>query len=534
MNDLCVDDFEKIESELDYELHNELEQLDRLDIELKEIGNPKKLVESISQIVWEQFILQIAGNAGNEFIKGNNNLNLSLKKADHYLDSDNFVSGKIPTHNLKHYGEYRERYSKWDSNYIDGSDHETLNGRYYREDYDRTRVKGSKTVAMDHTIPVKEIVNDHRAATFLSQDEKVSFANDTNINLKPLDAEANISKSDKAMKEWLDSTRDNKHPDERFNIDGDELRKRDKVARKEFEKLKDSAEDRALQEGMQSRIDEFKRSASITTQAVAVALFAKLTRTIFQEVILWLGEKDRKPKSLINHIKKATGDFLTDFKNNLMLASDVAVTVVLTQIFGEIVPMLRKALMFFKIGGQTLIDVGRYLKDPANRKKDTSVIVLEVGKIVTVGLTTAGGIALSAAITTGLIAVCPPLGVAQIPLLGSPAGLLGIFFGGLTAGICGAIVLHSIDGSLEGKRLSENLEKRLTIQTKILALQNEQFVVYASHVANVGQLSVDAVNLRHSGTLDDIKEALESIDAERHTENEDKFDDIFSIIDTID
>lgn len=72
--------------EVERQIELQLEELENVKIEVKEIGNPDKLVNSIFQIVWEQFVLQIGGQAGKDFIKQNNNLNLSLKKADHYLN----------------------------------------------------------------------------------------------------------------------------------------------------------------------------------------------------------------------------------------------------------------------------------------------------------------------------------------------------------------------------------------------------------------------------------------------------------------
>ena len=92
-------DFDEIDKQLDDEINNQLKELDDLKMDYKEIGNPKKLTDSISQIVWEQFIIQLAGQAGQDFIKENNNLNLSLKKADHILTETGFINEKYPIHN---------------------------------------------------------------------------------------------------------------------------------------------------------------------------------------------------------------------------------------------------------------------------------------------------------------------------------------------------------------------------------------------------------------------------------------------------
>ena len=537
MNENSDIDYEIIDSELRAQIGEQLKELEDVKIEATKIGDPKKLVDSISQIVWEQFVLQIAGQAGQDFIAQNNNLNLSLKKADHFLNEDSFVHGDMPSHNSENLQKYQERYEKYDSQFTDSS-HEHL-AKNYRDPFDANREQGNSQYAMDHTIPVKEFVTDKEAATYMSQEEKVAFANNTDVNLKPLDTAANASKSDKAMKEWLNSKRadplhpEGQTPDQRFNIDKEELLERDRKAREEWEKTKNEAKIKAEEEGKASIRSETSRSLAVTTQAIAVALLAKLTRTIFQELIRWLAEKDRKAKTFFEHIKKAIIDFLKDFKNNVLLSIDVGVTVIFTQIFGEIVPMIRKALLFVKIGGESFFKVAKYLKDPANAKKETSVKILEIGKIVTVSLTTAGAVALGMVIT-GVLAYYIPALTVQIPLLGSPASLLGIFFGGLTAGICGAIVLHSIEGALEGRLLSENTFKQLTIQNGVLALQDAQFENIVATVNYKSQHAVETIENDLKNATDEMAKMRDSLNEDRKTENEDKLNSISSIVDGLD
>lgn len=104
--------------ETEKQIEEQLQELENVKIEAKEIGDPKKLVDSISQIVWEQFVLQIGGQAGKDFIKQNNNLNLSLKKADHYLNPNSFNEGKMPSHNFQNLDKYQKRYEIHSNNFV--------------------------------------------------------------------------------------------------------------------------------------------------------------------------------------------------------------------------------------------------------------------------------------------------------------------------------------------------------------------------------------------------------------------------------
>lgn len=543
-------DFDEIDKQLDDEINNQLKELDDLKMDYKEIGNPKKLTDSISQIVWEQFIIQLAGKAGQDFIKENNNLNLSLKKADHILTETGFINEKYPIHNSAKIDDYKARHDAYTSKFkVDENGniatHQTRMGteeislaKGARKIFDENRPTGSKirNTSMDHTVSAGEILRDSKAGAFLNESEKVQFANSED-NLYEMDRDWNASKADMSTSDWLDNPNSNgQKPKDIFDMsdkDEQELRNKDAQAREKWEEVKNEGEQRAIAEGNASRRAEALRAAGITTQAIAVALLAKLTRTVFQELIKWLSEKDRKPRTLIEHFEKAVHDFLIDFKGNVLLSVDVGATVILTQLFGEIIPMIRKALLFVKIGGETVYKVAKYLKDPVNQDKETSVKILEIGKIVTIGFTTADAIGLSMGITAVLEYYVPALAV-QIPLLGSPASLLGIFFGGLTAGICGAIVLHSIDGALEGKLLSENVAKQLVIQGDVLALQDTQFSLYESYVADSAQKAAQNIKVDMIEAVEEMNEKKKSLEEKRTSQNEEKFNDISNMIDDLD
>ena len=121
----------------------------------------------------------------------------------------------------------------------------------------------------------------------------------------------------------------------------------------------------------------------------------------------------------------------------------------------------------------------------------------------------------------------------QIPLLGSAAGLLGIFFGGLTAGICGAIVLHNIEGALEGKLLSENISKQLVIQGNALALQDTQFMYELDEVSNASIHAAETIHDDMTKAVGEMQKMRILLDEERKTENDDKLDGISSLADDI-
>lgn len=533
------------------QIESTIKELNQLKIDKTKIGDPKALSYSISQIVWEQFILEVAGSAGSDFIKSNRNLNLSLKKADHYLNENDFYKGKRPTHNFQNSATYNQRREKYFSNFkLDEKGkvitHKTRTGAEEatlaagaRKPYDKGRPIGSKRnkTSIDHIVSVGEILRDKSAGAFLDENEKLSFAN-SNTNLNEIPRDWNASKTDMKTTEWLNTANaKGQKPDEIFDIsesEKDKLLRKDEKAREVWNKTKNKGEQRAKQEGHASRVDELRRSTQYTLQAVAIALMAKFTKTIFEEVIGWLFDNEHEYKALKEQIKKAIKDFILDFKNNVLLSIDVSVTVISAQIFGEIIPILRKSLLFLTIGGKTIINVVKYFKKPENDAKETATKAGEIGEIVINGLTAAGSVALGTVITLTLAKCIPPLATFQIPRLGSAADLLGIFFGGLASGICGAIVLNQIEGMLSAKMIDKNNISQLVKIEKVLTLQNEQFKIYNSVVLK----SASDCKIHIISNFSEAKNVLEEIKSRKDepvkSDNEQKFNDLSNLIDNLD
>ena len=255
--------FDELEKKLEEQLDTELSDLSFLEEEKDKIGNPDNLGNVIKDVVWEQFLNQVAATAGEDFIKENRGLTLDLRNEAHIQTTENFAEGKIATHNTEI--DYQQRYDDWQSNFQKDPniEHKQKNYRYNedqkvwekhdnrsnswkkmlnkdaRKDFDNGRPTGNNTANtnMDHTVAAAEIIRDPAANAHMTREEQIAFANsDKNLNL--MDSAANQSKGDSTMSEFLDSERNGQKPAERFNIDEESLRKKDAEAREEYEKVK--------------------------------------------------------------------------------------------------------------------------------------------------------------------------------------------------------------------------------------------------------------------------------------------------------
>lgn len=553
-------DFDELEAKLQGQLEEELTDLEFLQEEKDKIGSPDALGETIKGVVWEQFINQIAVKAGEDFIKENNGLNLDLRKDAHIQTTENFAKGKIATHNSEI--DYQERYDTWQNNFQrndDGSiktkvdtrtgeekavlrvknkkadpSGENYNYNYDAREYiDKGRPQGSKTVHKDHTVPAAEIIRDAEANAHMTRDEQAAFAN-SKKNLVDLDSRANESKGDSKLTEWLDSERNGEKPADRFPIDEEELRTRDKEAREEFESLKAEAEQRSVEAGKKSRNAEAKRIGGKAIRAVIMQLLAELVREIISKLVSWFKTAKRKLDSLLSALKEAITSFVRKLKAHLVNAADTALTTIATAIWGPVVSTIKKVWIMLKQGWSSLKEAIAYIRNPENKRKPVGILIMEIGKIVIAGLSATGAIALGEVIEKSLTAI--PVAVTffsfEIPSLGSLANILGIFLGAVAAGIVGAIALDLLQKKIEKAKKAQIVSEQINTGNEVLALQRQVQAVGETNLALAKARTGTTIKGRHAEAESMICDSLKNIAAncqedERITETHDEIDKLF-------
>ncbi len=534
---------EELESELKADIEIELANLEDLFTEREKIGSPDNLGETVKNIVWEQFINQIGVMAGEDFVKENRGLSFDPRTQAHVQTGERFAKGEIAKHNRTI--DYQKRYDDWKNNFQldeDGNIKMKVNPRSGKEQpvltetarkrFDDTRPKGSKTVNLDHTIPVAEGIRDPRTNAFMSPEEQISFFNgDSNLN--PLDSAANQSKSDRAMQEWLESTRNGETPDQRFGLDKEELLEKDKKSREEWEKEKQKGEELSKETGKESQRQEIIEMGGQALRAALMVLLADLVRKIINKLVKWFKSAERTVKTLIQSIKSAVKDFIQNLKETLLTAFDIALTAVVEAIIGPIAGIIRSTVRMMKQGWSSLKEAVDYIKNPENKNKPIDILIMEVGKIVIAGSTAAGAIALSEAISKGLSTI--PVFAFNIPLLGSLANIIGIFMGAVVAGILGAIAINQIDKALAQAKLRVNTEQIITHGNAVLAKQGVLLATDAVGISVEKAKSGANITERHnklasvlSETETGIKNHSETTEIDRlQNESDELLSDIF-------
>ena len=542
-------DFDALENQLESELEEQMGDLELLKEDRDKISNPESLGTTVMNIVWEQFVNQVGVVAGEDFIKENRGLKLDLSKDAHIQTTDNFAEGKIATHNTKI--DYQQRYDDWQSNFEHNPDgsvrtHNTRTGkqeanlvRGARQPYDAGRPVGSaeRGTDMDHTVSAGEIIRDPAANAHLTQEERIGFAN-SEANLNELDSSLNRSKKDTPMTDWLDTpNRNGQKPSEIFDITEEldqQLREKDAEARAEYERIKKEGEQRSIEAGKQSRKEEAFRMGGKAIRAALMGIIAAFVKKIAQKLIAWLRTKEKSLKTFIAQIKEAIHEFVANIKQTLITAGDAAVTAIATSIIGPVVSMTKKVWIFLKQGYKSLKEAIHYIKDNKNKNKPFSILMLEVGKIVMAGLTAGGAIVLGELIEKGLMTI--PIFAIQIPLLGSLANILGIFFGALIAGIIGALALSLIDKAIAKRQIKLNAQQQFDKKNEILKTQGELIVATANNMGKAKVDAYDSMKQRHQAAAESIKESVESImnnDAAIAGKNDEALNDLLDDINNL-
>ena len=515
-----------LESSLEDNLKDIAEHIDQLDIDRDKLQNNEYLQESIENIVWEQVQLQLAAQIGEEFIKDNNGQTLDLRKEAHIQTAENFEKGKFATHNRD--VDYQERYERWQDNFTTNKKGERVLKTDAREFFDKGRDKGSGVVHKDHTVSIKEQLNDIEMSTFFSKEEVKEFANSSK-NLHDLDASANMSKGDKTMKEFLDSERNGLKPEERFNINRKQLEKDDQEAREELHKRKQENKEKAIQSGKKSRRDEALKVSGKALKAAIFQLLSEFLKEIIKKFIIWLGEKHKNFNSFLEKLKEAVSTFVSNLSKHILNVGQSILTMLVTSIFGTVGEVFLKIWTFMKQGWSSLKDAIDYLNNPENSSKNINIIILELGKIITAGIIVTGGVALGETIGKSLITIAPPLAV-EIPILGSLASIIGTFMGATVAGITGAFVLKMIDQQIVDRQIADLSSERIDQKNEMLVIQDQLLDVKNVKLEVEKNTIINTIKERHDLAASIMKEKLSDIFTESTRDDKSDFDEIDSLL----
>ena len=515
----------QLEQQLEAALAEKIDDLDSLRDDLQHIGSVDHLGDTILNAVWDQFAAQVAITAGEDFLRENGGLTLDLSDDAHIQSTENFAEGIFATH-YKGDIDFKQRYDDWQKNFQrdDAGNiiyHSTRGGKLEptlikgaRKPYDAARPMGSKEAHtdMDHTVPAAEYIRNAGANAHLTEAERVAHANSA-ANLREMDSSLNRSKSDMTMEQWLDNPNSKgQKPDEIFDISPEQLEKMRKDGADAETALQAEiaeGEKRTIESGRQSQKQEFYRIGKQALKAAFMSLLIELVREIVRKLILWLKSTAKSVKTFIDHMKQAILTFFARLQQLLINAADAAVTTVAYAILGPVVGLIKKAIVMLKQGWRSLKEAIDYLRMPENRGKPMRELLPQVGIIVVSGLSAIGAMALGEVIETELMAI--PFLAAPIPIIGTPANLIGTMLGAIVCGVVGAIAINLINRYVAEQKKADNVLAQMEKSDEILMLQDSLIVVKSDKTDAIQRTVAQTIAERHKSAAGMMTEMLNNI-----------------------
>lgn len=550
-------DFDELEEKLQSELEFKLSELDILKENQEQIGNPDNLGKVVQDVVWEQFMNQVAIVAGENFIKENKGLTLDLRNEAHIQTPENFAKGKIAKHNYISRDKLEQNYDRYKN-----VPHKTFRKEYVNPGMDKilkragdlkkegidtvpdiysgkqistnTKLKNGKnnpkSAQREHVKSSSELYKNPSLQMANDNEELAEIINDPENLQGYTTAERNNRKSDKTYYE-MDSRDKNKHFEEA-----------NKRAEKAIKKKEREGEERLKKEGRQTQKEEAFRMGGKALRAVAMQLLASFIKEIIVKLVKWFKTTKGKIEMLLDSLKEAVHSFVGKLKEHLINAGNTLFNTIATMIIGPVYGILKKTWMLLKQGWKSIKEAINYIKNPQNKNKPIGRLILEIGKIVIVGLTAVGSIGLGELIEKGLRTIL--IFAIEIPLLGSLANIIGIFMGAVVSGIIGAIAINLIEKMIKRQYEIEIVGKKIDKSNEILKIQQKIIDLNENKVQKVkGEVNSSIVK-RHKESSDFLRNTVNKIFSEKNkgiqrnkdneeNSNKEKFDEIDSILDEL-
>ena len=132
-----------------------------------------------------------------------------------------------------------------------------------------------------------------------------------------------------------------------------------------------------------------------------------------------------------------------------------------------------------------------------------------------------------------------PVFAIQIPLMGSLASLLGIFFGAMISGLIGALALNFIDRKIAARQKELNLSQRYDQRNGIIMTQERLLAVSEIQIQEKKARTANDIGYRHKEAAEaarDICTAIESNSMnsdDLHFQNNQSLDNINNLLNDI-
>lgn len=472
--------YDELEELLEQQFTMEFSNLEKLELECKEISSPDKLGDVILDEIWSQFANQIGLD----------------------MTSDTLLK----QYNDKHTNGYtKEEGSKImkDKRYTDANNamKERQKNGNLKDEYTGKTIKINEKANLDHVIPRKQIfenpwrkIADIETSDLANKSENLAGTNESLNKSKGAKSNSEYIKNrearEKNLKEQVErankkidkmnisdaekrnlKAENNKKLNDKLAADSDKMIKAEKSAKKAM--YKPIAKKAAVRMANKAGKDAVK--------AMFVAALFGMLKEIMNALVRFLKSKKRSFDTFLDEMKNALHSFFGKIRDFIKVGVDSFVGSIVGEIIGAFAEKLRKLPNLVKQLFGSIRESISYLSNPENQSHSTAIKIAHVSKIITSALLGVGAMFLGEYFEQFLNKI--PGMTFEIKLLGTIANILGMFFASLLTGILGAIIINGLDGYISRKLQDENKKQQVDKKNELLRIQDVQIFVAEQNVA---------------------------------------------------
>ena len=472
--------YDELEELLEQQFTMEFSNLEKLELECKEISSPDKLGDIILDEIWSQFANQIGLD----------------------MTSDTLLK----QYNDKHPNGYtKEEGSKImkDKRYTDANNamKERQKNGNLKDEYTGKTIKINEKANLDHVIPRKQIfenpwrkIADIETSDLANKSENLAGTNESLNKSKGAKSNSEYIKNrearEKNLKEQVErankkidkmnisdaekrnlKAENNKKLNDKLAADSDKMIKAEKSAKKAM--YKPIAKKAAVRMANKAGKDAVK--------AMFVAALFGMLKEIMNALVRFFKSKKRSFDTFLDEMKNALHSFFGKIRDFIKVGVDSFVGSIVGEIIGAFAEKLRKLPNLVKQLFGSIRESISYLSNPENQSHSTAIKIAHVSKIITSALLGVGAMFLGEYFEQFLNKI--PGMTFEIKFLGTIANILGMFFASLLTGILGAIIINGLDGFISRKLQDENKKQQADKKNELLRIQDVQIFVAEENVA---------------------------------------------------
>lgn len=472
--------YDELEELLEQQFTMEFSNLEKLELECKEISSPDKLGDVILNEIWDQFANQIGLDMTSDTLLKQYNDKYpngytkkeatKIMKDKRYTDANNAMKIKQKSGNLK-------------------------------DEYTGKTLKINDKANLDHVVPRKQIfenpwrkIADIETSDLANKSENLAGTNESLNKSKGAKSNSEYIKNrevrEKNLKEQVE--RANKKIDKKDISDAEkqslkaenEKRLNDKLAADSKKMLK--AEKRAKKVinkdiAKKASVRIANKAGKDAIKAMFVAALFGMLKEIMNALVRFFKSKKRSFNIFLEQMKNSLHSFFKRIKDFIKVGVDSFVGSIVGEIIGAINQKLRRLPNMVKQVFGSIRESISYLSNPKNQSHSIEIKITHISKIITSGLVAVGAMFLGEILEKYLLTI--PVMQTPIPFLGTIANILGMFLASLLTGILGAIIINGLDGFISRKLQEENQKQQADKKNELLRIQDIQILVAEENVA---------------------------------------------------